>query len=121
MFKSNFFISGFQVLGRFAGNILFFPLWWYSVGFVRFASRVLAFWREEQRALGVAVWIKNLFVPMYGQYDFAGRLISFFVRLVQIVLRSLALLFWVIIGLALVAAWLVLPLAIVLAIVFQLL
>ncbi len=120
MLKSNFILSGFQILGRFAGNILFFPLWWYSVGFVRFTSRVLGFWRGEQRVLGLSVWIKNIFIPMYGQTDIVGRLISFFMRLVQIIFRSLAMLFWVVLGVALILFWLALPLFIIFAIAFQL-
>lgn len=121
MTKSHFLISAPQAILRFLGNILFFPLWWYSFGFIRFAQRIISFWRGEQRSLGFNVWLKNLFVPMYGQHDFAGRLISFFIRLIQIIVRGLALLFWLFIGLALMFAWLALPLALIVAIAFQLL
>lgn len=119
MYKYNFLFSCFQVISKFVWEIIFFPLWWYSRGFLRLAGKIIVFWREEQRALGVSVWLKNIFVPMYGQHDFAGRMISFFVRLVQVALRGLALLFWLVVGLALLLAWLILPLALVLAISFQ--
>lgn len=120
MTKPHFLISIPQALLRFLGNILFFPLWWYSLGFLMFANRVINFWREEQKSLGVYVWLKNLFIPMYGQHDFAGRIISFFVRLIQIIIRGVVLLFWVIIGLGLMLIWLALPLLLIAAIAFQL-
>ncbi len=121
MLKSHFLISALQVLARFLGNIIFFPLWWYSVGFVRFATKILLFWRDEQRSLGLMVWVRNIFVPMYGQNELAGRLISFVMRVVQILARGLMMLFWVVIGLVLMVIWLTLPLALMLATAFQLL
>lgn len=41
------------------------------------------------KSLALRVWIKNLFVPMYGMYDWQSRLISFFMRLAQIVFRGI--------------------------------
>lgn len=58
---------------------------------------------------------------MYGQSDFAGRMISFIVRLVQIIIRGLALLVLAAIGILLIILWLILPPVIVLALVFQVL
>lgn len=120
MTKPHFLLSSAQVLSRFLGSIIFFPIWWYSLGFIRFVSRIVSFWSNEQRSLGFSVWLKNIFVPMYGQNDFAGRTISFFIRLVQIIVRGIALLFWIMIGLVLMLAWLALPLGIILATAFQL-
>jgi hypothetical protein len=56
---------------------------------------------------------------MYGQRDIAGRLISFIVRLVQIIFRGLALLVWLIIGLLALFIWLAFPLALFIASAFQ--
>ncbi len=47
---------------------------------------------EVQEFLGLDIWIKNLFKPMYGQRDIAGKIISFFMRLFQIIFRSFAFL-----------------------------
>jgi len=121
MFKSHFLISSLQVVAHFAWSIIYFPLWWYSVGFLRFVSKIISFWKGEERSLGFTVWVRNWFVPMYGQADFAGRLISFFIRTVQIIVRGLVMLLWIIIGLALMSAWLALPVAIILATAYQLL
>ncbi len=41
------------------------------------------------RFFGLDIWIKNLFVPMYGETTIAGRLISFGVRLFMIVFRGI--------------------------------
>ena len=43
------------------------------------------------RTLAIRVWIRNIFVPMFGMYDWQSRLISFFMRVVQIIGRTIAL------------------------------
>jgi hypothetical protein len=95
------------------GDFFYFPLWWYTVGFFRMLKKASLSLVEYERDLGIDIWIKNLFVPMYGQYDIAGRIISFFMRLAQIIGRTLVLLIWLLILLAFLAAWLVLPILIV--------
>lgn len=50
---------------------------------------------------------------MYGQYDIQGRIISFLMRLAQIVGRSVALIVWLIFCLALFFIWLLVPAVIV--------
>lgn len=120
MLKSNFLTLLIQVFLRFIGGIIFFPFWWYSLGFFHFAARVFRFLQEEQRALGLSVWLKNIFVPMYGQNDFSGRLISFFIRLFQVIFRGLALLLWIVLALLVLLAWLSLPLLLLAAIIYQL-
>ncbi len=83
--------SQVDVFRDLALDILSFPLWWYTHGLLRMAR----WWRESVRGyarlLALEIWIKNLFVPMFGQYDWQSRLISIFMRLVQIVGRGLAL------------------------------
>ncbi len=101
-------------------SILYFPLWWYGFGLFRFAKRIFSFWQERALSLAVLVWIKNIFTPMYGQSDFAGRLISFGVRLVQILVRSIALFLWLVICLLIIIFWLIFPLLLILATILQL-
>ncbi len=112
--------SSISLISGILGMILYFPLWWYSVGFYRFAKRVFLFWKEQAYGLAVLIWIKNIFVPMYGQGDFVGRLISFGVRLVQIIARSIILLLWLILCVVLILFWVILPLLIILATIIQL-
>jgi hypothetical protein len=66
---------------------------------------------SETFALGV--WMKNLFVPMYGDTEWSGRLISFGIRFVMIFVRGGAVAIWSSFAfVGLVAYVLVLPLAI---------
>src|SRR3989338_6888080 len=94
------------------GDVLYWPLWWYTQGVVnagRFCIRELV--AQEER-LGLTIWATNIFTPMFGQYDWEGRLISFFMRLLQIIVRGVALLVWAVVMVALFLGWLLLPLLI---------
>ncbi|MFA6254615.1 MAG: hypothetical protein WC675_01110 [Patescibacteria group bacterium] len=91
------------------GDILYWPVWWYSKGLAKVGLGCLQEIKNQAEVLGIAVWIKNLFTPMFGQYDIEGRIISFFARLIQIIVRSILLLFWIILILILFLAWIFLP------------
>lgn len=78
-------------------DIVLFPVWWYTKGVVHMFEQLLRSARRQAAFFAVSVWVRNLFVPMYGQYDWQGRIISFFIRLIQIIFRSLAYVFWIII------------------------
>ena len=62
-------------------------------------------------ALAIGIWIKHVFTPMYGQHDWQGRLISFFMRVVQIILRAIALVAWAAVAVAVILFWLMVPFA----------
>jgi len=121
MLQHNFLTYSGKLIVSLILEIVYFPIWWYSVGFFRTTKNVWNFWRNQEKSLGFSVWAKNIFVPMYGQSDWAGRLISFLVRLVQVIFRGLALLIWLIICLVILALWLVLPVFLVIALFFQIL
>ena len=104
----------------FIREILYFPIWWYSVGLLR-AARF--FWQRIKNMevrLGVLVWVKNIFTPMFGQRDIAGVLISFFMRIFQIIVRTIVLFFWSVIVLLGFFIWIALPVFVVLGIVLNL-
>ena len=90
-------------------DLFYFPLWWYTGGVVHSAKWCGQFFMEGNKTLAPVLWIQNLFVPMFGQYDWQGRIISFFMRLAQFFFRSLALLIWFVVCLALFCVWLILP------------
>ena len=46
---------------------------------------------------------------MFGQYDWEGRIISFFMRLIQLIVRSILLLLWALFLSVLVLTWTLLP------------
>ena len=102
------------------GDFILFPLWWYTRGLQRY-GRLL--WRNIQmveRELGVLIWMKNIFRPMFGQYDWQGRIISFFMRVVNIIFRGVILVLWSSICFILFLAWIVFPLLIIWLILLQL-
>jgi hypothetical protein len=79
------------VLSETIGSALRFPLWWYTDGLMKFASWVVRELEYRWKAYSFAIWIRNMFVPMYGQYDWSGRLVSFIMRLVVLVGRGIAI------------------------------
>ena len=115
-------------LGLYAGkilvdllkDILYFPLWWYSRGLKQLAIKLKNFLVNKERSLALFVWIKNIFRPMYAQYDWAGILISFFVRLFQITVRGIFMLGWLGLAILILCLWLILPVLAIYEIVFQL-
>jgi len=120
MISHNFLTYSGKIIVSILREILYFPLWWYSVGFFRAIKKAFGFWRAQEKTLGFSVWLKNIFVPMYGQSDLTGRLISFLIRLVQVIFRG-ALLF-VVFALVLffLIFWLLIPIFLLLTIAFQL-
>ena len=100
-------------------DFVLFPLWWYTAGLAR-AIRMAGRWFDQTRQMmAVGLWAKNLFVPMFAQYDIWGRLISFLVRLFMVIVRSIGLvLITLVIGAALLA-YAAFPVFLTVLIVFQ--
>ena len=94
------------------GDALYWPLWWYTEGLLNAGRFCLNEIVVQAERLGLTIWVANIFTPMFGQYDLEGRLISFFMRLVQIIIRGIALLVWAVVMLGLFLGWLLLPLLI---------
>jgi hypothetical protein len=117
--QHNFFTYAPKIIIQVIWDIVYFPLWWYSVGLVRLLIKINVFLKNRNAALGFSVWLKNIFTPMYGQRDIVSRLISFLVRLFQIFFRGLALIVWLVFCLAWLAIWLFLPLALVILLIYQ--
>lgn len=77
-------------------EFVLFPVWWYTRGLRLFlgSTMVRTMWGYQVSAVGV--WMRNLFVPMYGDASVAGRVISFGLRVVMILVRGLGFLFWLV-------------------------
>ena len=120
MLNHNFLTYTGKIILQIMGEILYFPVWWYSVGFIRAVKSVFRFWRAREESLGFSVWLKNIFVPMYGQRDIVSRIISFVMRLIQVIFRGLILLFWLGVILIALVVWLAFPILLFLGLVFQL-
>ena len=99
------------------GDIVRFPAWWYGQGLVNAARYVIGFVQGYARKLGFMVWVKNVFTPMFGRYDWQSRLISVFMRVMNIIFRGFAVCIVAVMGLIGFMAYVVLPIA---AVVFAL-
>ncbi|MDD4271400.1 MAG: hypothetical protein PHF50_01190 [Patescibacteria group bacterium] len=117
--SNSFIFYSLQIFAELIRDVLYFPLWWYGRGLVNLVKGVGHFLADKQKALALYVWIKNIFRPMYAQYDWQGMLISFFMRLVQIIFRSIVMLFWLILSLAIIIFWILFPVLVIYEIIFQ--
>jgi hypothetical protein len=91
------------------GGVIRAPVWWYTSVLKMMAAWMIASVQNYARSISLSVWIKNLFVPMYGQYDWQSRLISFIMRVFMIIGRLIALGVWLMIVLVIGAIYLILP------------
>ncbi|MFH1744682.1 MAG: hypothetical protein ABH881_00760, partial [bacterium] len=109
----------FKILIEICKDILYFPIWWYTVGLLNFVKKNLMFLANRQKSLALLVWIKNIYKPMYGQNDWQGVLISIVMRIIQIIFRSVIMFFYTILSLISVIVWIILPLFIFYEIILQ--
>lgn len=97
-----------------------FPLWWYSAGLVAFARGVLRSEAEWLERLGLRIQLANLFIPMFGDYSRSGRVISFFMRVVLVVVKGASAVVVSVALAAVFALYVLLPVVVVVQMVFQL-
>lgn len=108
------------VLVDFFGSVVWFPIWWYTTGFMGVITAARRGLEYRVRSLGFKIWMKNFFVPMYGQYDLAGRLISVWMRLVVLVGRFIVLVAEAVGFTIGIIAWVLIPILAVIALLFKL-
>lgn len=92
-----------------AGSVLRFPYWWYTEGLSTLGRVLLDGLVFRARSYAIGLWAQNLFVPMYGQYDLTGRLVSFFMRVVILVWRIFAFAIEAILNVFLLVLWVAAP------------
>lgn len=90
-------------------ELLTAPLWWYSGGMIWILKQAQSSISNTSQSAGLGLWVRNLFVPMYGQYDVWGRIVSFIIRFANIIARSLWVAVWAVLCLAVVAVWAAAP------------
>ena len=113
MIQNSFFLLIKYITIDLVGDFIYFPIWWYTRGLKKTLLFTGLKIQEVQNSLGVSVWAKNIFRPMYGQYDLQGRFISFLMRFFQLILRSIAFAFAFVFILVLPIIWIVLPIFVV--------
>jgi hypothetical protein len=92
------------------GDIVVFPIWWFSTGLTKVSTALYREWIEVEEWLSLRILVKNIFRPMFAEYSKTGRLISFFLRLFLITTRGIVLLIWTIVELLALLLWIGLPL-----------
>ena len=109
-----------RIIWEMLWDVIKFPFWWYSSGLVWVVESLIKLIKNKEKAWALLIWVKNIFKPMYAVTDWQGKLISFFMRVIQIIVRSVIMLFWVFVAIGLLFVWLVLPTLVIYQIIFQL-
>lgn len=98
-----------SIIFPFLLDIIYFPVWWYGVGFKKrlkgFANGVVNLFHN----LALKLMITHLFKPMFGEYSRSGRIISFFMRLILLGWRIFLFLIGFSYQLVLLICWVGLP------------
>ncbi len=87
-----------SVIVQTAREFILLPFWWYTSGFLHVLDLVRRSIVNVSKTLGLGVWVKNLFVPMYGDDTPVGRMVSFGIRLFVIMFRGLGVGIWAVIA-----------------------
>lgn len=74
-------------------SLFSYPIWWYSTGISNLTSWMVEGLRYRWRKYALGLWLRHLTLPMYGEYSFIGRAVSFCMRVVVVVGRGIA---WVV-------------------------
>ena len=95
-------------------EILLLPFWWYTIGLAHMVQWCGRSVRGAAQTTGLTIWAKNLFVPMYGETSFSGKLISFFIRFIMVIFRGIATFVWMLMVILMFAFYLLLlPLSVI--------
>lgn len=95
-------------------------VWWYTGGLLTLLRKVRDHIRAFAHSWNLNVLTHYLFVPMYGYNDWASRGISFCVRVVQLIVVSLATFVYIAFEFVLIMAWMLVPIVVVVNIGYQL-
>lgn len=95
------------------GEILYFPLWWYSRGLLNIGHYFINSIKNSNRNLALTLLLKNIFQPMFGVQDRSGRIISLFMRLLLVLMRAVFFIGLLIFYILVVVFWLALPVIVV--------
>ena len=98
-----------RIAVEFLLDVVYFPVWWYTKGLKRIAIACLHTIQDTNISLAPGLWLRNLFVPMFGQTDWQGRLTSVFMRAVNVSGRGIALLVYMIIIFHVFLFWIAFP------------
>ena len=90
-------------------DALLAPIWWYTEGLanvLRFFARDAAY---GANVIGIGIWTRALFKPMYGERSWQGRIVSFVMRFIVLVWDSMIYMILIAFLLVFVIAWILVP------------
>lgn len=93
----------------FLWHLVYFPIWWCTGGVKHAALYCWGLFNSGNEYLAPGIWLKNIFVPMFGQTDWQGRIMSVFMRIVNIIIRSLMLFVWMVVVFVIFSLWFIWP------------
>lgn len=76
------------------GEVFYWPIWWYTRGLWEVLKWVGRGLRDEWIVLALGPWLRSMFTPMYADYSFAGRAISFVFRIIILGFRLVKFSIW---------------------------
>lgn len=94
---------------NFTKGIFNFFYVWYVQGSKDFWNKEAAFLKEVEHDVGFIVHIKNIAVPLFGDYDFMGRIIGFVFRIGFIIFGFLVTAASIVFLMCLYLVWIIVP------------
>lgn len=88
---------------------LYTPIWWYTEGLLMLLHFFSRNARYGANVIGIGIWAKNLFNPMYGERTWQGRIVSFMMRAIILVWDTAIYLMLLVFLALFVAFWIALP------------
>lgn len=97
------------VLRELIGEVLYFPVWWYSRGLAGTGRSLLSQWYGLANRMSIPILARTMGRPMYGDYTRSGRVISFFFRLLLLVSRLVVFGVWTVMLIVAMIGWILGP------------
>jgi len=116
----NYFIYAPKIIFDFFFDIIYFLPWWYSRGLIETTKKSWRFLIRKEEELAIIIWLKNLHKPLYEKYGWQGAFKSVIMRIGQIILRVIILLFWTFFTIIKILLYTILPILIIWQIIYQL-
>ncbi len=86
-----------------------FVIWWYGAGLKNIFHWAWQELAELEDHIHWKQWACALFIPMYGQNDWRGRMVSVVMRFVVLVYKTLWVLVWIVFHAIILGTYIVFP------------
>lgn len=97
------------LLREFVGDVVYFPVWWYSRGLASTGRSLLSQWFGLSNRMSIPILARTMGRPMYGDYTRSGRIISFFFRIFLLVSRLVVFAVWTVVLIVAMLGWILGP------------